>query len=127
MIEQHRMLGAERRDGLGPPGRQAVGIERDAQSLGQTILVQRRHLALQVTLQQTHLLHMVEQPLAQLGRPWRRAAQQYRLTDPRLEQLDALRHCRLRQAEHRGGALEAGLFDHRGQRGEQLVIEHQFS
>ena len=85
MIEQHPMLGAERRHRAGPPGRQAVGIQGNTQSLGQAIFVQRRDLPLQVPLEQAHLLHMVEQSLTQLGRPGRRIAQQHRLADARLE------------------------------------------
>ncbi|MNP78809.1 hypothetical protein D3C76_1765090 [compost metagenome] len=54
---------------------------------------------------------MVEQAPADIGGARRRGAHQHRLADPRLEQLDALGNRRLRQTQHLGGALEAGLLD----------------
>ena len=120
------MLGTEIPHREGPPGGQAVGVQRDAQTFGHAAFVQRRYHALQIPLQQTHLLHMVEQAPADVGRRRRRRPNQYWLADPRLKQLDALGYRRLRKTKYLGGALEAGLFDHRGQRGKQLVVEHQF-
>ncbi len=127
MLEQYPMVGAERCHRTSPPGRQAVRVQGDAQALRQAIVVQRRHLALQVALEQAHLLHMVEQALAQRGRPGRCTPQQDRLADTRLEQLDPLRHCRLREPQRLRRALEAGLLDDCGKRRQQFVIEHQFS
>ncbi|MNP11428.1 hypothetical protein D3C76_1036140 [compost metagenome] len=121
------MLGAEHPDRTCPPGGQAVGVQGNAQALRHALLVQRRHLALQIALQQTHLLHMVEQLPADLGRAGRRGAHQHRLADPRFEQFDALGNGRLRQPQHLRGALETALFDHRREGGEQLVVEHRFS
>ncbi|MOA26853.1 hypothetical protein D3C78_1476810 [compost metagenome] len=66
-VQQHPALGAETAHGVGPPGGQAVGVQRQAQAFGGAAFVQSRHPALQVALQQAHLLHMVEQALAQFG------------------------------------------------------------
>ncbi len=123
-VQQHMALATEVPDRLRPPGRQAVGVQRQAQALGRSAVVQRRHRLLQVALQQAHLLHMVEQALAEIGRLRPRRAHQHRLADPRLEQLDALGNRRLRQPQHLGAALETTLFHHGGQGGKQLVVEH---
>ncbi len=85
MIEQHPVLGAERRHCTRPPGRQGVGIEGDTQAFRQAVFIQRRDLSLQVAFEQPYLLHMVEQALAQFGGPGRRVTQQYRLADACLE------------------------------------------
>src|SRR5690606_3477431 len=120
MVDQYPVRDAEGRNGRGPPGQQAVGVERDAQSLGQAVFVQFGNLPLQVALQQANLLNMVEQTLAQIRWLWRRATQQDRLTDARLQQFDALRNGRLRQPQRLRRALEAGLLDNRRQSGKQL-------
>ncbi|MNH06094.1 hypothetical protein D3C79_654490 [compost metagenome] len=126
-VGQHVLLCAEVAHCAGPPGSQAVGVEGDAQALRHALLVQRRHLALQVAFEQAHLLHMVEQLAADFGRAWRCGTHQHRLADPRLEQLDALGDGRLRQAQHLRRAFETALLDHRGEGGQQLVVEHRFS
>ncbi|MNY18510.1 hypothetical protein D3C86_1518910 [compost metagenome] len=123
-IEEQARRVAVAADRLRPPGRQAVGVQRHAQALRPPLLVQRRHQLLQVTLEQAHLLHMVEQPLAQRRGLRRRAAHQHRLAEAHFQQLDALRHRRLRQAQALRGALETALLHHRGQGSEQLVVEH---
>ena len=127
MVQQQAVFGDELAHQRRPPGGQAVGIQGDAQALGRLVLGQRRHLALQVALQQAHLLHVVEQAPADLGGRRRRGAQQHRLADPRLEQFDPLRHRRLRQTKQLRRALEAALLHHRGQGGQQLVVEHKIS
>ena len=126
-IEQQMLFGTEIANRFGPPCGETVGIQRNAQALRQTLLVQRGHKGLQVALKQTHLLHMVEQAPANFGRRWRRAAYQHRLADPRFEQFDPLRNRRLRQTQHLRGPFEAGLLDHGGQSRKQFVVEHQFS
>lgn len=127
-VQQHPPLGAEIAHRGGPPGRQAIGVESDAQAFRGTAFIQVRHPALQVALQQPHLLHMVEQAAPEIGGMRRRLAHQDRLADPRLEQLDPLRYRRLRQPQRLCGALETALLHHCGQRGEQLVVEqNQFS
>jgi len=70
---------------------------------------------------------VIEQALAQLGRPGWHRAQQHRLADARLQELDALRNGRLGQAQDLGRTLEAGLLDNGRECGEQLVVEHQLS
>ena len=42
-VEQQMLLGAEIADGRGPPSGEAVGVEGDAQAIGQAFFVQRRH------------------------------------------------------------------------------------
>ncbi|MNZ67201.1 hypothetical protein D3C78_854390 [compost metagenome] len=127
-VQQYPALGAEVAHRGSPPGRQAVGIERQAQALDRAALVQHRHPLLQVAFQQAHLLHMVEQTLAQFGRLRARRAHQHRLADPCFEQFDALGNRRLRQPQRLGAALEAALLHHGGQGSQQLVVEHnQFS
>ncbi|MNS77314.1 hypothetical protein D3C72_1108940 [compost metagenome] len=126
-IEQQMLFGAKISHRFGPPRGEAVGIKSDAQTFRQTLLVQRGHKGLQVTLKQTHLLHMVEQTPAYLGRRRWRAANQHRLADPRFEQFDPLRNRRLRQTQHLRGPFESGLLDHGGQSRKQFVVEHQFS
>ena len=84
-VQQHMLFGAEVADCLGPPSGEAVGIQGNAQALRHALLVQGRHLALQVTLQQTHLLHMVEQAPTDIGGRWRRGPYQHRLADARLQ------------------------------------------
>ena len=84
---------------------------------------QRWHTLPEIALQPAHLLHMVEQTLAKLGGGWRRAALQHRLTDPRLQQLDALGDGRLGQSQHLCRPLKATLLHHGGQRGKQLVVK----
>ncbi len=125
-VQQHLLAGAEIAHCTCPPGGQAVGIQRNTQALRDALLVQCRHLTLQVALEQAHLLDMVEQLPPDLGRAWRRGAHQHRLADPRLEQFDALRHRRLRQAQHLCGPLEPTLLDDGRQCGEQFVVEHRF-
>jgi len=123
MLEQQTMLDAERGHGIGPPGGQTVGVDRDAQALGSASFGKARHLTLHVALEQAHLLHMVEQAPPHLRRARWHRAHQHRLTDPRLEQLDTLRYRRLREAEQLCGALETVLFHHRGERSQKFVIE----
>ncbi|MCY1540308.1 hypothetical protein D9M68_759400 [compost metagenome] len=122
-FQQQPVPGAKLAHGSRPPGRQTIGIEGDAQALGHLALAQRRHLRLQVALEQTHLLHMIEQAPADLGGCRRRGTHQHRLANPRLEQLDPLRHRRLRQTQNLGRPLETGLLHHRRQGGQQFVIE----
>ncbi|MNP21785.1 hypothetical protein D3C76_1144180 [compost metagenome] len=66
-IHQQVVLRAKFPHGLGPPSRQAVGIQGDPQALRQALFVQRRHQRLQIPLKQPHLLHVVEQAPADLG------------------------------------------------------------
>ncbi|MNN22019.1 hypothetical protein D3C81_1353620 [compost metagenome] len=126
-VQQNLLVGAKPTDRPCPPGGQAVGVEGDAQTFGHALLVQRRHLALQIALQQPHLLYMVEQAPADIRRAGRIGAYQYRLPDPCFEQLDALRNRRLRQPQHLRRTFETGLFDDRGEGGKQFVVEHYFS
>ena len=126
-VQQQVLLGAKIPHGRRPPGGQAVGIQGDAQALGQTFIVQRRHRTLQVTLQQTHLLYMVEQAPADFGRAWRRSAYQHRLADTGFKQFDALGDGRLGQPKHLRRPFKTGLFHNGGQGREQLIVEHQFS
>lgn len=78
-VQQHPPLGAEIAHRGGPPGRQAIGVESDAQAFRGTAFIQVRHPALQVALQQPHLLHMVEQAAPEIGGMRRRLAHQDRL------------------------------------------------
>ncbi|MNZ72548.1 hypothetical protein D3C78_909290 [compost metagenome] len=126
-VEQQMLLGAKFPHGLSPPGGQAVGVEGDAQTLGQAFFVKRRHQALQIALQQAHLLHMVEQAPADLrGCRWR-GPYQYRLADASFKQFDALGYRRLGQPQHLCRAFEPGLLDHSSKGGQQFIVEHQFS
>ncbi|MNC77977.1 hypothetical protein D3C75_1300740 [compost metagenome] len=70
---------------------------------------------------------MVEQAPANVGRARRCGPDQHGLANARFQQLDALGNRRLRQAQHLGRALETGLLDHRGQGGQQFIVEHHFS
>ena len=126
-IHQQMLFCAKIPHGLRPPGGQAVGIQGDTQAFGQAFFVQRRHQRLQITLKQTHLLHMVEQTPANFRGSRRCAPDQHRLADPRLKQFDALRDRRLRQTQDLGGTLEPGLLDHSGEGRQQFIVEHQFS
>jgi hypothetical protein len=112
-------------NGQRPPGGQAVRIHRDPQSLWRE-RIEHWHMSVQFTLQQPHLLHMVEQlPAGFRGHRGQRA-QQHRLAYPCFQQLDALRDSGLRQPQNLGGPVEAGLLDHGGQGIEQFIIEHRF-
>gem|GEM_PF-6753406 len=85
------VLGAEITHRRRPPRRQAVGVQSNPQAFRHPAFVKRRHHALQVALQQAHLLHMGEQTAANVGRARRRGAYQHRLADARFEQFDPLR------------------------------------
>ena len=79
----------------GNKSRQAVSVEGDTQTFGHALFIQRRDLALQVTLEQAHLLHVVEQLATDIGRARWRGTHQHRLANTGLKQFDALGDGRL--------------------------------
>jgi hypothetical protein len=83
-IQQQTLLTAEIADRHRPSRGKAIGIQGDAQAFRRTALIQPRHLRLDVTLQQAHLLQMVEQTTADFRRRRRQRTHQYRLAHSRL-------------------------------------------
>ena len=108
-VQQQVLVGTKVPHRHGPPGGQTVGVQGNAQPFGQAFIVQSRDRTLQVALKQTHLLDVVEQTPTNLGRARRCGANQHRLADACLQQLDPLGDGRLRKAQDLGRPFKTGL------------------
>ena len=123
-VQLQRVGGQQGRQRGHKPGRQAVGIDGDAD--GQWLLGRiRQQLWQQFALELIHLA-IVRQQLAPGGGGLQRCgADQQRLRHLLFQLFDALRHRRLRQAQGAGGAFEVLLLHHGIQRLQQPIVERQ--